>query len=59
MVSHHPARFSGHRQCGIGDAMFLVVEEQDSISHMLSLKSAITICLCLKHVAKKHMTCKV
>ena len=30
MVSHHPAKFDGHRHCGSGDLMFLVVEEQDS-----------------------------
>ena len=30
MVSHQPAKFSGHRHCRSGDKMFLVVEEQDS-----------------------------
>ena len=30
MVSHHPAKFGGHRHCGSGDTMFLVVEGQDS-----------------------------
>ena len=30
MVSHQPARFSGHRHCRSGDKMFLVIEEQDS-----------------------------
>ena len=30
MVSHHPARFGGHRYYGSGDMMFAVVEEQDS-----------------------------
>ena len=28
MLSHHPAKFGGHRHCSGGD-MFLVVEEQD------------------------------
>ena len=28
--SHHPAMFSGHRHCGSGHMMFLVVEGQDS-----------------------------
>ena len=28
--SHHPAQFGGHRNCGSGDMMFLVVEGQDS-----------------------------
>ena len=27
---HHPAKFHGHRHCGSGDMMFLVVEGQDS-----------------------------
>ena len=26
MVSHHPVKFGGHRHCGSGDIMFLVVE---------------------------------
>ena len=30
MVSHHTAKFGGHRHCGSGDMMFVVVEEQDS-----------------------------
>ena len=30
MVSHHPAKFGGHRHCGSEDMMFVVVEEQDS-----------------------------
>ena len=30
MVSHQPARFGGHRRCGSGDMMFVVVEGQDS-----------------------------
>ena len=30
MVSHHLAKFGGHRHCGSGDMMFLVVEEQGS-----------------------------
>ena len=30
MVSHHHATFGGHRHCGSGDIMFVVVEEQDS-----------------------------
>ena len=29
-VSHHPAKFGGHRHYGSGDRMFLVVEVQDS-----------------------------
>ena len=29
MVSHHPAKFGGHRHCGSGDVMSLVVEEED------------------------------
>ena len=29
MVSHHPAKFGGHRHCGNGD-MFVVVEGQNS-----------------------------
>ena len=30
MVRHYPAKFGSHRHCGIGDMMFVVVEEQDS-----------------------------
>ena len=29
-VSHHPAKFGGHRHCGSGDIILLLVEEQDS-----------------------------
>ena len=29
MVSHHPAKFGGHRHCCNGD-LFLVAEEEDS-----------------------------
>ena len=29
MVSHHPAKFGGHRHYGSGNIVFLVVEEQD------------------------------
>ena len=36
-VSHHPVKFGGHRHCGSGDMMFLVVNEQDFT------------CLCLDH----------
>ena len=31
MVSHYPAKSGGHKHCGIGDMMFVVVERQDSI----------------------------
>ena len=30
MVSHHPAKFDGHRHCGSGDIIFLVAEEENS-----------------------------
>ena len=30
MVSHHPAKFGGHRHCGSGDMIFLVAEEENS-----------------------------
>ena len=30
MVSHHPAKFGGHKHCGSGDMMLLVIEGQDS-----------------------------
>ena len=29
MLSHHPAKFVGHRHCGSGDIMFLVAEEEN------------------------------
>ena len=31
MVNYHPAKFDGHRLCGSGDMMFVVVEGQDSL----------------------------
>ena len=37
MVSHHLAKFGGHRHCGSGDVMFLVVEGQDSTCPCLNL----------------------
>ena len=30
MVHHHAATFGGHRHCGSGDIMLLVVEEENS-----------------------------
>ena len=30
MVSHHPAKFGDDRNCGSGDLMFLVVQEENS-----------------------------
>ena len=37
MVSHHPTEFIGNGQCGSGDIMFSVVEEQDSACSRLNL----------------------
>ena len=37
MVSHHPANFGGHRYCGRGDIILLVVDEQDSTCSRLNL----------------------
>ena len=37
MLSHQPAKFGGHRHCGIEDT-FLVVEEQDSTSPCLKIR---------------------
>ena len=34
MVSHHPAKFGGHRHYGSGDMMFVMVEVQ--IPHALA-----------------------
>ena len=42
MVIHQTTKFGGHKHCGSGDIMLLIVEEQDST---FSLKSAITIYL--------------
>ena len=39
-VSRRPTKFGDNMHCGMGDIIFLVVEEQDSA---WSLKSAITI----------------
>ena len=36
-VSHYPAKFGGHGQCGSRDMMFLVVEGQDSTYPYLDL----------------------
>ena len=47
MVSHHPAKFSGHRHYGSGNIVFLVVEEQDPnpcFNHHQ--------CLSLKHMTR-------
>ena len=41
MVSHHSARFGGHRHCGSG-YIFVAIEGQD---FTYSLRSAITVCL--------------
>ena len=30
MVSYHTAKFGDHRDCGSGDIMFLIAEEQNS-----------------------------
>ena len=30
MVSHHPAKFGGHRPCGSGDIIFFVAEKEIS-----------------------------
>ena len=42
MVSHHPAKFSGHRHCVSRDIMFIVVEGQDSTCPRLDPSSAYT-----------------
>ena len=39
MVSHHPAKFGGHKHCGNRDKMILAVEEQDSTCSHQSLMS--------------------
>ena len=36
MVSHHPAKFGGHRHSASGDIMFLVVERHDSTCSRLN-----------------------
>ena len=45
MVSQHPAKLGGHRHCGSGDMMFVVVEGKDST------------CPPLDPPSLKHMTC--
>ena len=30
MVSHHPAKFGGYRNCGIGDIVFLFAKEENT-----------------------------
>ena len=49
MVSHQPGKFGDHSCCGSEDMTYLVVEGQDS-TRSLSLKFAITVYLCLKHM---------
>ena len=39
MITHQHAKFGGHRHCGGGDTMFLVVEEQDSTCSRLNSQS--------------------
>ena len=36
MLRYHPIKFGSHRYGGIGDKMFLVVEEQHSICSRLN-----------------------
>ena len=36
MITNHSTKFGGHRHCGSGDMMFLVVEGQDSTDSCLN-----------------------
>ena len=47
MVSQHPAKLGGHRHCGSGDMMFVVVEGKDSTCPPLDPPS-------LKHMTWSH-----
>ena len=40
MVNHHPTKFGGHRHCGSGEIMFLVVKGQDSTCPRLNRHTA-------------------
>ena len=62
MISHHPAKFDGHRQCGSREIMFLVVAWQDSSALAYSPPpppsplAPITVYLYLYHMTWKHRT---
>ena len=47
MVSNHSDMFGGHRHCGSGVSIFLVVEEQDSACFCVNRN----YCLSLKEMA--------
>ena len=49
MISHHPAKFGGHRHYGSGDMMLVVVEGQDSTCSRLDLP--------LLFIFLRHMEC--
>ena len=55
MVSHHPANFGGHRHCGSGDMILIVVEGQ--IPHALS--QIRNHCSSVKHMACHTHTCEI
>ena len=50
MVSHHPAKFGGHRHCGSGDIMLLVAEEENSKCSRFNPP----YCLFVKDMGWKH-----
>ena len=53
MVSHYPAKSGGHKHCGSGDMMFVVVERQDSICPRLDpplLFTSIEHCMPCSHI---------
>ena len=51
MVSYHPAKLDGHRHCGSGDIMFLVVEGQDSTCPRFKLP---VLFISIEHGLKAH-----
>ena len=59
MVSHHHVTFGGHRHCGSGDIMFVVVEEQDSTYPRLDPPLLVSVSnerlpILVTHVHKKN-----
>ena len=48
MVNHHHAMFGGHKQCGSGYVIYLVVDKQDSTCSRLNPP---LLFICLEHMA--------
>ena len=59
IVSHHPAKFGGHRHCGSGDIIFLVVEEKDTTSLLNSTNTIFSKAHDIPSSHKEDFTMKI